>query len=102
MKACMDETDRRRKIQILHNETTGSRRPPYQVSADDLRRSMGIVSEVETLTDPVIDESHETTWLKGPRNLEKTIQSKAKEMQKNMQVSWSLSALPRFVVKSHS
>jgi excinuclease ABC subunit B len=83
MRACMDETDRRRRIQVEYNEKHGitpttiqkemqqSLREIYGLSTDDHHRP-------KATADKLLSEHN----VKSVRELEKLIQRKQKEMQK--------------------
>ncbi len=83
MRACLDETDRRRKIQIEYNTLHGIT-PTTVIKSipQDLRKVYGITSESDEVLDPRVQEAMALLEKHDIATLEKTIRDKSRQMQK--------------------
>lgn len=83
MRACLDETDRRRKIQIEYNTLHGIT-PTTVIKSipQDLRKVYGITSESDEVLDPLVQEAMALLEKHDIATLEKTIRDKSRQMQK--------------------
>ena len=83
MRACIDETDRRRKIQVEYNTLHGIT-PTTVIKSipQDLRKVYGITSESDEVLDPLVQEAMALLEKHDIATLEKTIRDKSRQMQK--------------------
>ena len=83
MRKCLDETDRRRTIQMEYN-TKHNITPKTVIKSipEDMRKIYGLASETEELTDPAIQEALALLAKHDVATLEKTVRDKLKLMQK--------------------
>jgi excinuclease ABC subunit B len=84
MKACMDETSRRREKQTAYN-TLNNITPMTIIKSipDDMRKIYGITSESDELMDPAIQDALKLLDKHDTATVEKTIREKLKLMQKH-------------------
>jgi excinuclease ABC subunit B len=83
MKACIDETNRRRDIQSQYNkEHHITPQTVIKSVPDDMRKIYGITSESDSVLNPLMQEAMAMLEKHDFATLEKTIRDKSKEMQK--------------------
>ena len=83
MRACFDETDRRRAIQIEYNTKHGiTPKTIIKSIPEDLRKIYGITSEADEVLDPMVQEAMKLLEKHDIATLEKTIRDKSRQMQK--------------------
>jgi len=83
MRACLDETSRRREIQMQYNEEHGiTPKTVIKSVPEDLRKIYGITSEADEVLEPAVQEAMALLEKKDMATLEKTIREKTKQMQK--------------------
>lgn len=83
MRECIDETDRRRAIQIEYNRKHGiTPQTVIKSIPEDLRKVYGITSEADEIVEPSVQEALALLAKHDVATLEKTIRDKSKQMQK--------------------
>ncbi len=83
MKACIDETDRRRAIQVAYNEEHGIT-PTTIIKGlpEDLRKIYGISEKEGSVLDDKVIASLDDAGVKSVKELDEMIRKKTKEMKK--------------------
>jgi excinuclease ABC subunit B len=83
MRQCLDETARRRKIQMEHNLKHGiTPKTVIKTIPEDLRKVYGLASETDDLESPEIKKALALLAKHDVATVEKTIREKSKAMQK--------------------
>lgn len=83
MRACLDETDRRRAIQVEYNKEHGiTPTTVIKTIPADLRKIYGITSEADEVLEPAVLEALALLEKHDIATLEKTIRDKMRQMQK--------------------
>jgi excinuclease ABC subunit B len=84
MKQCMDETARRRNIQMEHNKLHGiTPKTVIKTIPDDLRKAYGITTESDDLESPDIKKALGLLKKHDVATVEKTIREKSEQMKKH-------------------
>jgi excinuclease ABC subunit B len=83
MRQCMDETARRRAIQIEHNRAHGiTPKTVIKTIPEDLRKAYGITTESDELETPDIKKALKLLKTHDVATVEKTIREKTNQMRK--------------------
>jgi excinuclease ABC subunit B len=83
MRQCLDETSRRRKIQMDHNAAHGiTPKTVIKTIPEDLRKVYGLATETDDLESPEIKKALALLAKHDVETVEKTIREKSKAMQK--------------------
>jgi excinuclease ABC subunit B len=83
MRQCLDETSRRRKIQMDHNTAHGiTPKTVIKTIPEDLRKVYGLASETDDLESPDVKKALALLAKHDVETVEKTIRDKSKAMQK--------------------
>ncbi|MEI6399763.1 MAG: UvrB/UvrC motif-containing protein, partial [Pseudomonadota bacterium] len=83
MKQCMDETTRRRTIQMAYNKEHGiTPQTIIKTIPEDLRKVYGLATESDDLESPDIKKALAMLAKHDVATVEKTIRDKSKDMQK--------------------
>lgn len=83
MRACLDETDRRRSIQVAYNQEHGiTPKTVIKSIPEDLRKVYGITTEADEVLEPGVQEALALLEKHDLATLEKTIRDKSRQMQK--------------------
>jgi excinuclease ABC subunit B len=83
MRQCLDETSRRRKIQMDHNAAHGiTPKTVIKTIPEDLRKVYGLASETDDLESPEVKKALALLAKHDVDTVEKTIREKSKAMQK--------------------
>ena len=83
MKTCMDETDRRRRIQSEYNTKHGiTPKTIIKSIAEDLRKVYGLASDGDDFDSPAMKKAISQLAKRDVATVEKTVRERTKEMQK--------------------
>ncbi len=83
MKTCMDETDRRRRIQTDYNTKHGiTPKTIIKSIAEDLRKVYGLAKDSDDFDSPAMKKAISLLEKRDVATVEKTIRDRTKEMQK--------------------
>jgi excinuclease ABC subunit B len=83
MRECMDETARRRTLQMAHNKEHGiTPKTVIKTIPEDLRKVYGLATESDDLESPDVKKALALLAKHDIATVEKTIREKSKQMQK--------------------
>ena len=83
MRQCMDETSRRRTIQVAYNKQHGiTPKTIIKTIPEDLRKVYGLTTESDDFESPDVKKALALLEKHDLATVEKTVRAKTKEMQK--------------------